>query len=331
MKLIDILKELSELSLQKGHASNKSSSDLGIEGMIDILSVKNMKKYDYENDDKALSLVEPLINDLLAKGNVVGEEGQYKLFLVPKSGDYKFYLVNTQAETTDLVFVGQIILQKGYDGFRYNVDKAFQLKVYQVHWSNIGAEYRGKGLGKILYSMVYEYISNQGAALASDGMLYEGSSGMWRTYMPDIASYFGVIMEDVIVPITKEDVSDASLVAKSGLDTFIAMEKPPMLVRKVAHNVEGLSFAKGEYGLVRMFGSINDLLDVGKTGINKQVYFDNLIDEVSSLKELFKLLEYESVGIFSATGNITKCAIFTFEDAIAIVKQVGNKLVTVYV
>lgn len=331
MKLIDILKELSELSMPSGHASNKSSSDLGIEGMIDILSVKNMRKYDYQNDDSALPLVKPLVNDLLAKGNVVGEEGQYKLFLVTKSGKYKFFLVNTQASTADLVFVGLIELEKGFEGFRYNVDKAFQLKTYQVHWSNVGAEYRGKGLGKILYTLVYNYVSSLGAALASDGMLYEGSSGMWRTYMPSIASYFGVIIDDVIVPVTKEDVSDTSLVAKSGLDAFIAMEKPPILVRKIAHNVEGLSFAKGDYGLVRMAGSINDLLDVGATGKNTQEYFDNLVDETSSLKELLYLLEYEMVGISSATGKINKCAIFAFEDAIAIVKQVGDRLVTVYV
>jgi hypothetical protein len=331
MKLIDILKELSELSMPSGHASDKSSSDLGIEGMIDILSAKNMRKYDYERDDKALPLVKPLVNDLLDKGNVFGEEGQYKLFLVSKSGVYKFYLVNTQAETTDLVFVGQIKLDKGFDSFRYNIDKAFQLKTYQVHWSNISMEYRGKGLGKILYSLVYKYISSLGAALASDSVLFEGSSGMWRTYMPGIASYFGIIINDVIIPVTKEDVANTSLVEKSRLDAFIAMEKPPVLIRKIAHNVEGLSFAKGEYGLVRMFGSINNLLDVGKTGSNKQIYFDNLVDEAKSLKELLRLLEYEISDISSATGNITKCAIFAFEDAIAIVKQVGDKLVIVYV
>lgn len=330
ISLIQILKELSELSMPPGHASAKSSADLGIEGMIDILSVKNMRKYDYENDENALPLVEPLVNDLLAKGKVVGEEGQYKLFLIVKSGEYKFFLVNTNAPTTNLVFVGQIKLVKGFEGFRYNVDKAFQLKTYQVHWSNVGIEYRGKGLGKTLYSLVYNYVSSLGAALASDNMLYDGSSGMWRSYMPSIASYFGVIIDDVIVPVTKEDVSDTSLVAKSGLDAFIAMENPPVLIRKIAHNVQGLSFAKGEYGLVKMGGSVNSLLDVGETGKNTEEYFDDLVDEASSLKELLKLLEYE-IEISSATGDITKCAIFAFEDAIAIVKQVGDRLVTVYV
>jgi GNAT superfamily N-acetyltransferase len=255
MKLIDILKELNELSMQKGHATNKSSADIGIEGMITLISVKNMRKYDFEEDFEKNKLVEPLINDLLAKNNPIGEDGQYKLLGKTQLGEHKFYLIDTKAPTVDMVFVGTMTLEKYDEGFVYNVQTAFDLNMFQVHWSNVGAEYRGKGLGKVMYTLVYQYLSSKGYAMASDGMLFEGSSGMWRTYMPGIASYFGIMMRDILLPVTKADVADTSLVENADLDGFVAMENPPKIVRKIAHNVQGLSFAKGEYGVTTIFST----------------------------------------------------------------------------
>jgi hypothetical protein len=326
IKLIDILKELNELSMQKGHATNKSSADISIEGMITLLSAKAMDKYDFEDDIKKNSLVEPLINDLLAKNNPIGEDGQYKLLGKTQSGEHKFYLIDTQAPTVDMVFVGTMTLEKYDEGFMYNTQTAFDLKMFQVHWSNVGAEYRGKGLGKVMYTLVYQYLSSKGYAMSSDGMLFEGSSGMWRTYMPGIASYFGVMMRDVLLPVTKADVADTALVERADLDGFVAMENPPKLIRKLAHNVQGLSFAKGEYGVTTIFG----------TDIEEEApeFFDqpltDAIDEekFDSLRDLSKQVgKYHDIK--TATGNTKnlKCLILTFENAIVAAKQVGDRIV----
>lgn len=326
MKLIDILKELSELSLPKGHAANKSSADISIEGMITILSVKGMRKYDFEEDFEKNKLVEPLIKDLLVKGKLVGEDEQYKLFQKVQSGEVKFYLVNTQASTVDMVFVGTMTLTKYDSGFVYNPQTAFDLKMFQVHWSNVGVEYRGKGLGKVMYTLVYQYLSSNGYAMASDGMLFEGSSGIWRTYMPGIASYFGIITRDILLPVTKEDVANASLVENADLDGFVAMEKPPALIRKLAYNVKGLSFTKGEYGVTTIFGT--EIENETSEFFDKP--FLDAIDEddFESLADLSKeVSKYHDIK--TATGNTKnlKCLILTFENAIAIAKQVGDKIV----
>lgn len=327
MKLIDILKELSELSLPKGQASEKSSAGIGIEGMITLLSVKGMSKYDFENSSTANTLVEPLVNDLLQSRSPVAEDGQYKLFLKVQSGESKFYLIDTKAPTVDMVFVGTMKLEKYDEGFMYNVQTAFDLKMFQVHWSNVGIEYRGKGLGKVMYTLVYQYLSSKGYAMASDGMLFEGSSGMWRTYMPGIASYFGVIMRDILLPVTKADVADTTLVENADVDGFVAMENPPKIVRKIAHNVQGLSFAKGEYGVVTMYSvAIEDATDE----FNDKSFFDAIDeDEFESLKDLANHINnFHDIKTATGETNNLKCLILTFDDAIVAAKQVGDRIVT---
>jgi hypothetical protein len=326
MKLIDILKEINELSLPKGHASSKSSSDIGIEGMITLISVKNMVKYDFEEDINKNKLVEPLLNDILAKNTPIAENGQYKLFLKVQSGESKFFLIDTQAPTVDMVFVGVMKLEKYDEGFMYNPQTAFNLKMFQVHWSNVGIEYRGKGLGKVMYTLVYQYLSSKGYAMASDGMLFEGSSGMWRTYMPGIAKYFGVMMRDILLPVTKADVADTSLVENADLDGFVAMENPPKLIRKIAHNVEGLSFARGEYGVTTIFGT--DVEEEAPEFFDQP--FIDAVDEgeFDSLKDLVKQVgKYHTIK--TATGNPKnlKCLILSFTNAIIAAKQVGDRLV----
>ena len=326
MKLIDILKELNELSLQKGQASSKSSADLSIEGMITLLSVKGMDKYDFEEDFERNKLVKPLLKDLLSQNTPIAEEGQYKLLFKSRSGEHIFYLIDTKAPTVDMVFVGKMVLERYMDEFYFNPEKAFSLKMFQVHWSNIGIEYRGKGLGKVMYTLVYQYLSSKGYAMASDSMLFEGSSGMWRTYMPDIANYFGIMMRDVLLPVSKEDVADTKLVEKSDLDGFVAMENPPKLVRKLAYNVSGLSFARGEYGMVNVYETEIDK----ETPIFFNKSFIDAIDEedFESLNDLAKKISKRD-DIHTATGNIKnlKCLIIVFQNALVAAKQVGDKIV----
>ena len=326
IKLTDILKEL---SLNVGHAKKTGADYMALEGMVILLSVKGMAKYDFEKNPETNKLAKPLIDDLLTNANVVGESGQYRL-LVKRGRENMFYMIDTNAETVDRTFVGTMKVEDKYESYNFSPKTAFDLKVWQVHWSNIANEFMGKGLGKILYTMVYEYVSSQGAALASDSMLYEGSSGMWRKYMVNIASYFGIIINDIILPIAKEDVTDTSLVSQANLDGFVAMENPPKLIRKIAHNVEGLSFAKGEYGTTSIDKSINDQLEL-VIGDTEETDFLDLVDNTDTIKELVKSLKYELNDIHTALGtdNIStcRCLIFAFTDAIVAVKQVGGGLV----
>jgi len=326
MKLIDILKELHELSMPKGHASSKSSADIGIEGMITLLSVKGMSKYDFENSSTANTLVEPLVNDLLQSRSPVAEDGQYKLFLKVQSGESKFYLIDTKAPTVDMVFVGTMKLEKYDEGFIYNAQTAFDLKMFQVHWSNIGLEYRGKGLGKVMYTLVYQYLSSKGYAMASDGLLFVGSSGMWRTYMPTIANYFGVMMRDILLPVTKADVADTTLVENADVDGFVAMENPPKLIRKIAYNVKGLSFARGEYGVTNIFGT--DIEEEAPEFFDQP--FIDAVDEgkFDSLKDLVKQVsKYHDIKTATGNSKNLKCLILSFSNAIIAAKQVGDRLV----
>jgi hypothetical protein len=70
------------------------------------------------------------------------------------------------------------------------------------------------------------------------------------------------------------------------------MEKPPALIRKIAYNVKGLSFAKGEYGTTSIDKSINDQLDL-TVGDNEETDFLDLVDNTDTIKELVESLKYE--------------------------------------
>jgi hypothetical protein len=183
-------------------------------------------------------------------------------------------------------------------------------------------------------------------------MLFQGSQKMWIDYMPSVASYFGIVMEDVFFPIDKSEISRD--VMGNGVDTVVAMENPPKEVRKLAYNVSGLSFKRGQYGMCRVRAGINDKIalkagdtirtftfndkdDRWQSKPNKNfqyTLFSNLVDEAPTMIVLFKRME----GLGMADGydvvNQTdykdlKACVFSFENANVIVKETGGRLVMV--
>jgi len=210
------------------------------------------------------------------------------------------------------------------------------------------------GIGKQLYTLVYKWVTSKGGALASDSILFEGSAGMWTKYMPQIASYFGVILGDaMIIPISKEEALLDKFKYFKNTDGFIAFENPPKTLRKLLYNLKGLSFSKGEIFIVELFNySVDhnlmdyedeDLILIFKPQRSKEkskpkvtTIFD-LVEESPNMKYLLdKIGENtgdmgdESGGKIGKSLNRSKristvrAAIFLFRNAVVVVKTVST-------
>jgi len=226
------------------------------------------------------------------------------------------------------------------NGKFYNFKKGFGVKVEAIHWSNIALELRGTGMGKLMYTMVYEYVKSKGRALGSDSMLFEGSAGMWMTYMPSIAKYFGIIVNDLMLPIAPEELNKKNKPAFELylVEGFVAMETPPPMVRKIAYNVKGLSFIKGEYGVVKMEGKVNDILDVTKRSKTlfgqrlkdpkeESARFIDYVNNFDTIKALMNsALEYSISDTVGTRKTKYKTLIFAFDNAVLVVKELPNGL-----
>lgn len=320
------------------------------------LNSKDKKKIEKHIE---LTQVNQKLLDYLDKYEKVGSNGNYTMILKKSGKEWNFLLCDKSAKYLTEFFIGVIKVEKGVRSYSFSPKKAFNLDVYQIHWSNIALEHKGKGLGKLMYTMVYEYISGPlGGALLSDSMLFQGSQKMWMQYVPTIASYFGIVVEDVFFPIDKSEIG--ADVMGNNVDHMVAMESMPVEIRKLAYNVKGLSFKSGEYGVLEVHENINAKLEKTKKGYgfgdprwddwgeydNKtgkfkkpekpvQTYFSNLVDEATTISGLIKKMENDydmnTGSLTSNTGEIAnlKACVFSFENANVIVKQTGGKLVMV--
>jgi hypothetical protein len=271
-----------------------------------------------------------------SKLELVASSGGYQLRMMKQGKDLIFHLIDPKAKYIYEYFIGIIKTEFGTRSYRFNPKKAFNLTCYQIHWSNVAKEKLGQGLGKLMYTMVYEYVTGLGAALVSDSMLFQGSQKMWFDYIPTIASFFGVVVEDIFFPIDKSEVNRD--VMGSTVDTVVAMEHPPKEIRKVAYNVQGLSFKKGQYGMIRVRIGINAkiALKAGDSSKNFQyTMFSNLVDESPTMIGLIKKMERlglcDTYDVTNRTGepNDLKACVFSFDNANVIVKETGGRLVMV--
>ena len=279
--------------------------------------------------------------------------GGYELRMKKDGKELIFHLVDPKAKFVYEYFIGIIKTENGMRSYRFNTKKSFNVQTYQIHWSNVASEHMGKGLGKLMYTMVYQYITGLGAALVSDSMLFEGSQKMWFDFIPSIASFFGVVVEEIFFPIDKSEVTRD--VMGNTVDSVVAMENPPAEIRKIAYNMKGLSFKKGEYGMMRVRAGINDkiALKAGDTirtftfndkddrwqskPNNKFEYtlFSNMVDEAPTMISLLKRMEALDVADVYDVTNWTgqpmnlKACVFSFENANVIVKETGGRLIMV--
>ena len=312
-------------------------------------------KKEREQAKKLMLVNKDFITDVDKKLKLITKNGGYELRLQKEGKNLTFHLVDPKAKYIYEYFIGIIQTESGTRGYRLNPKKAFNLNCYQIHWSNVAAEHMGKGLGKLMYTMVYEYVNGLGAALVSDSMLFEGSQKMWFDFIPSIASFFGVVVGDVFFPIDKGEVTRD--IMGNAVDTVVAMENPPTEIRKIANNVKGLSFKAGEYGMMRVRQSINDKIALKSDGSrntytfndaddrwdvkpNKKfqyTFFSNLVDQCPTMLILLKRMEqldmadrYELVNGTSEATDLKAC-VFSFSNANVIVKETGGRLVMVAV
>ena len=388
-------KLLPEISLFQGDAGKNDLKDLFDDFFNKGIVPKKYKKLYYADEDEAkgiswdsgnpyrnkmlskdaqklknLNQVTPEFLDYLQKYEQVGSSGNFMMIMKKDGSDMVFVLCDKSAKLITEFFAGQIKVTKGDNSYKISSKKFFKLNTYQVHWSNIAVEHKGHGIGKLMYTMVYEYVThNLNGALLSDNILYQGSQKMWMQYIPTIASYFGIQLNGIFFPINKEEATPATM-GNGDIDAMIAMETPPKDVRKIMYNVKGLSFARGEYGNIEVRDSINakislkpgqsirtftfkedprwmDMdedndIDSGRwvSKPNKKfeyTLFSNLVDEATSLPALIKqLMALDVVSrpyIVSGQGqgefSNMKVAVFTFDNAVVIVKQSGGKLIMI--
>jgi len=259
---------------------------------------------------------------------ITTDDGPELLVLKIDKGSYLCTIVNPYAVTIGEYFIGLIkvreIKKERYGGI--SLAQSVELPALQIYWSDVAVEWRGKGLGKQLYSLVYKWATSKGYALASDDTLFEGSAGMWTTYMPEIASYFGVVIDNIIIPITKEEALLDKFKFFKNTDGFIAFENPPKLLRKVYYNLKGLSYSKGEIMVINL-----DNYSINKPLEGDQTIFD-YIEQSSSIPQLLKTL-YEEVEYgedagkrlpFTSSQKNAKVVILTFRDSILLVKTVST-------
>ena len=198
--LLESEQPIEEISFARGHASTATQAS------ISARMLNNDYVYghgDFWNQMKALGATEngdfnldtqmndQIENAIKATANEVITGPEFELLVYNKeSDDIRTALVNPLAATLGTYFLGiiNLELEEPYKG-QYNASQAVDMPIYQIHWSNVGSELKGMGIGKQLYTLVYEWVKSKGAALASDSILYEGSAGMWTKYMPQIAKY----------------------------------------------------------------------------------------------------------------------------------------------
>jgi len=385
--MIKLKQLLPEISLMSGNAGSDGMEDFFYNALNNFLPKKYeivsdlMDRHSWNDPTYDLSAKEKKEQDKAKQLALVSSEWKAmidsKLPLVAKSGGYElrmkkegkdliFHLVDPKAKFIYEYFIGTIKTESGTRNYRINPKKGFNLNCYQIHWSNVAREHMGKGLGKLMYTMVYEYVNGLGAALVSDSMLFQGSQKMWFDFIPSIASFFGIIVEDIFFPIDKAEVTRD--VMGGPVDSVVAMENPPLEIRKIANNMKGLSFKKGHYGMMRVRAGINDKIslkpgqtirsftyvedprwmdmdedndiDSGKwvSKPNKDfqyTLFSNMVDEAPTMMSLLKRMEKlevaDSYDATNGTGNPNnlKACIFSFNNANVIVKETGGRLVMV--
>jgi hypothetical protein len=339
IKLTDLVKEI---TFGRGHASSNNAEDISSDAIYtNGIEHALGKNRDDDYDELQIPVTDPVFQkEIEKKFTFIGESNGYRL-VSTKENRYKeinYYLTNPNAKIIGEYFIG-IIKTELNTGEFYNLKKGFGVEVETVHWSNVALETRGTGVGKLMYTMVYENIKSKGRAFGSDSMLFEGSAGMWMHYMPSIAKYFGIIINDIMLPIQPEELNKKNkpIFETYGIDGFVAMEAPPPMVRKIMYNVKGLSFINGEYGIVKMEGKVNDRLEL--TPLSRSMYYGKkepkseyyrFIDYVNNFNNLKGLLNsalrFYIRDTIGSKKTKYKTLLFAFEDAILVVKELPNGL-----
>ena len=338
---------LQEITFQSGVASESEEADIASKIMyLDVFgSGAIYKKFqDLNVFDKNGSLIwKTKLTDQIQKlikskaKDIISSKDMELLVFKASGNNNKCALVNPKANTISEYFIGMINISFDEDSRTYSdysTSQAVDIPFYQITWSDLAKAYRGKGIGKQLYTLVYEWTKSKGAGLTSDNTLYEGSARMWTNYMPQIASYFGVLLGNIIIPISKEEAMLDKFKHFGAADGFAAFENPSKTMRKILYNLKGLTYSNGDIFIVDLAETqkVNSKIDREET----MTLFD-MVEESSSMKELLDKIDREvsvdnefggkqSLKYINRTAKTSsvKATVFTFEDSLVIVKSVST-------
>jgi hypothetical protein len=330
IKTFESFVALNEMQFKKGGTG--SDSDYRI--LSDFLEKTHM---DY--GDSYDSPLTPGTKKIIYKfAPVISKFDEYELIavLTPEQGSYSeeldVFLFNPSASTLAEAFCGLIELKANASNQYVNIEKFFHVKTYTIEWSNVKKSLQGSGLGKKMYSALYKWITDDGGCLQSDYTLYPGSAAIWTKYMPSIASWFGVNIRGILLPIDKTEIDKTKFTMD--VDHLIAMENPPKEIRKISYNVQGLSFNEGEYGVVEFINQINDEMNID-TKKHKELgdinVFADIIEVCDTMQEFLKVTKNDIKEILTSTGitDKLKTVLCVFYDATVILKETKNGLVMV--
>jgi hypothetical protein len=335
-----LLQEIQEIKFKKGHADSYDLKrmckfilrgdpfeDEDVVKKLDAIDAFNGYNPNYELRD-----VDQFSNIIKSKALDVVSDGSGPELLVLQSGraGYTFAITNPNAPTIGEYFIGLIkatdIAEEYYS--LSSLKNTMDLPALEIGWSIVANEWRGKGIGKTLYSLVFKWATSKGYGLASDSVLYDGSAGMWTTYLPEIAQYFGVVIKNIIIPISKEEAKLDKFKFFENASRFIAFNNPPKTLRKILYNTQGLSYSKGQIVINSLSEySVNEPLDTnGEFDIFDYVEEHNSISEL--LKSLRKDVSYDSdlssFFPFAKSQNSAQVAILLFSDVTVLVKTVST-------
>jgi len=277
IKLTDLLKEL---DIRKGQLRDVINDDI----MYNYFAVDFGIAEEDLDDTVDESLIEGKYDELI-------EVEGYRLIEATQTTERTKWLVKPDAPTWRQYIVGSVEMDL-IDTYDRSADKAYKISGAQVVLSYISKQYRGKGIGSLMYYMIFVHYGN----LFSDKILYEGSYNLWLSKIYPIADFFGIeVWGTFYAPITLKDASNVKLMRNPAVSAFLASNTPTEQMEKLKAELNGLSLANGDYGIYFYGGD--------------STKFENLVDQSEGINDL--LFDEMMEAIFPANENPKKILVNT--------------------
>lgn len=277
IKLTDLLKEL---DLRKGQ----------LRGVINDDIMYNYFAIDFGVTEEDL---DDVVDESLIEGKyteLIEAEG-YRLIEANQTTERTKWLVKPDATTWRQYIVGSVEMDL-IDTYDRSSDKAYKIEGAQVVLSYVSKQYRGKGIGSLMYYMIFLHYGN----LFSDKILYEGSYNLWLSKIYPVADFFGIeVWGSFYAPITLGDASNKKLMGNPAVSAFLASNTPTEQMDKLKAYLNGISLTNGDYGIYFYSGNSES--------------FTNLVDQSEDLNDL--LFDDMMEAIFPANQNPKKILVHT--------------------
>lgn len=251
-------------------------------------------------------------NSIDQKSKVIAKAGDIKL-IQPKDTTGHYFLVNDAARDNEELnnfsgylagFVDADVLSIGEENLA-----PYQMKGIEIHLTFIFEEYRGMGLGGVMYQMLLQAYRT----VFSDSILYKASRAVWINKLAPMANgsniIFGGRYNNTIIPLTTEDASNDEISAD--IDKYFITVNPPAPLKKITQAIDGLSLSGGEYGIYQPVRKMN------------AQEIDNISSKINSIEALVNVIGLERVVGIGNPNNYQKI-IIEAEDTILVADELGD-------